>query len=573
MHSDVTRTLVADIERLVEEEPLRERLWRQLVIALYRSERQADALATYRRARGLLSDTLGLDPSEELRALETAILRHEVAPAPAVEARHNLPAPVTSFVGREVELAELEQLLREHRLVTLTGMGGAGKTRMALEVATRQVGAWSGGVWLADLMPISDPALVPGAVAHTLGAAERPDVTPLAALLDRLRALELLLVLDNCEHLVEACAELADEVLRACSDVRVLATSRIALAAPGELDYALAPLATPTEDEPAGEVERFASVRLFMERGRAARRGLAADGEGLRTVGRICRELDGLPLAIELAAARAKTLSIEEIADHLDDRLRFLRSWRRVADPRHQTLRATLDWSYELLSDEERSVLAPLSVFAGGFTLQAVAAICLDGDDARALDLVGRLVESSLVVAESRQDVTRYRLLETIREYAAERLDDIGIRRATSAVRMRSTSSISRIARAPTSLGSRGTSRGHTTSFSTRSVTTCTPQSNGLWRRRASWLSRSWSPCDRIGSFGATACRASRGSRRRSRFPCKAPRVFAPTPSRRPPCSRGSPATSSEQRALPKRRSPTDAGPASPSPSRPGSTS
>ena len=225
--------LVADLERLVDEEPLRERLWRQLVIALYRSERQADALATYRRARGLLSDTLGLDPSEELRALERAILRHEVAPAPAAEARHNLPAPVTSFVGREVELAELEQLLREHRLVTLTGMGGAGKTRMALEVATRQVGAWSGGVWLVDLMPISDPALVPGAVAHTLGAAERPDVTPLEALLDRLRALELLLVLDNCEHLVEACAELADEVLRACSDVRVLATSRVALGSSG----------------------------------------------------------------------------------------------------------------------------------------------------------------------------------------------------------------------------------------------------------------------------------------------------------------------------------------------------
>jgi predicted ATPase len=418
--------LVPELERLVAEEPLRERLWRQLVMALYRCERQADALAAYRRARTILSEELGLDPSEELRALERAVLRHDIAhPAPAVE-RHNLPAQLTSFIGREQELSELDGLLREHRLVTLTGVGGAGKTRLALEEAARQVGAWTGGVWLVDMTAYTDHALVPTAIARVLGVAERPDVSALDGLLDHLRTEELLLAVDNCEHLVRACGDLVHEVLRACSHVRVLATSRIALGVPGEVDYMVEPLPTPSDDVPADEVERFASVRLFLERGRAARRDLAAGGAGAITVAQICRELDGLPLAIELAAARAKALSLDEIAARLDDRFRFLRSWRRLADPRHQTLRTTIDWSYDLLSEDERVLLAGLSVFAGGFSLASVAAICLDGDDTRALELVHRLVESSLVVAEELKGATRYRLLETIREYAAERLNESG---------------------------------------------------------------------------------------------------------------------------------------------------
>ena len=281
-------------------------------------------------------------------------------------------------------------------------------------------------------MPVSDPALVPVAVARTLGVADRPEVTPLVGLLDRLRRLELLLVLDNCEHVVEACAEFAHEALRASPDVQVLATSRVALGTPGELDYALAPLSIPSAEATIDDVEQSPAVRLFLDRGRAARRDLTTDDEQLRTVGRICRELDGLPLAIELAAARAKALSIDEIATLLVDRFRFLRSWRRVADPRHQTLAGAMDWSFELLSDEERDLIARLSVFAGGFDLQAVAAVCLAGDDGRALDLVGRLVEASLVVAEVQQGATRYRLLETIRVYTAERLDGSG---ATEEVR------------------------------------------------------------------------------------------------------------------------------------------
>ncbi len=418
--------LVPELERLVGEEPLRERLWRQLVLALYRSEREAEALAAYRRARTFLSEQLGLEPSEELRALERAVLRHEVArPAPAEE-RHNIPAQLTSFIGRDEELAELEGLLREHRLVTLTGVGGAGKTRLALETAARQIGAWTGGVWLVDMTAHVDSARVPTAVAQAFGVAERPHVSALDGLLDYLRTEELLLVLDNCEHLARACGELAHDVLRACSHVRVLATSRVALGVSGEVDYTVGPLPTPSHDVPADEVEQFASVRLFLARGRAARRELAADESGAMTVARICRELDGLPLAIELAAARAKALSIDEIAARLDDRFRFLRSWDRLADPRHQTLRTTIDWSYDLLANDQRTLLRRLSVFAGGFSLAAVAAICLDSDESRALELVQQLVASSLVVAQDLQGATRYGLLDTIREYAAERLDEEG---------------------------------------------------------------------------------------------------------------------------------------------------
>jgi non-specific serine/threonine protein kinase len=279
-----------------------------------------------------------------------------------------------------------------------------------------------------DLTEHADPRTTPSAVARVLGVPERPDVSALDGLVEHLRDEELLILLDNCEHIASACGELVREVLSASPSVRVLATSRIPLGAPGEVDYAVDPLPTPTDDLPDDELAQFASVRLFLERGRALRRDFAAAETDLSTVAKICRELDGLPLAIELAAARAKALSVADIASRLDDRFRFLRSWRRLAAPRHQTLRATIDWSYELLEPNERELLATLSVFAGGFTLDSVAAICADADLARADELVSRLVESSLVVAGTQNGATRYRLLETIREYAAERLTSPGRR-------------------------------------------------------------------------------------------------------------------------------------------------
>jgi predicted ATPase/DNA-binding SARP family transcriptional activator len=411
--------LIPELERLVREEPLRERPWRQLVLAYYRAERQADALAAYRRARGVLVEELGLEPGEELRKLEQAVLRQQVAPAAPAETRHNLPAPTSSFVGREPELAELERLLRDHRLVTVTGLGGTGKTRLALETALRQAGVWADGIWLVDLTATADGELVLGAVAETLGAAEHD----LDALLAHARRLELLLLLDNCEHLVEACAKLADPMLRACPSLRILATSRVPLGLPGEVDFALDPLASPEQRAAGEELERSPAVRLFLERASSVRRDLPHDGRSLVTAGEICRELDGLPLAIELAAARAKTLSLVEIADRLDDRFRFLRAWQRVADPRHQTLQTTLDWSHQLLAPAEQELLRRLSVFAGGATLEAVADVCLDGDEHRAVDLLGRLVDASLVRAEP-DGRTRYRLLETVRQYAAAKLAD-----------------------------------------------------------------------------------------------------------------------------------------------------
>ena len=219
--------LVPELRALVQEEPLRERLWRQLVLALYRSGRQAEALAAYREARKLLYSELGIEPGEELKELERAILRQEVAPATPGTARNNLPAPTTSFVGRRRELAEIERLLREHRLVTLTGMGGSGKTRLALQAARGQTGAWADGIWLVDLTAVADPELVAGATGATLSVPDAPQNDLLGAVVAHLRPRELLLVLDNCEHLAEACAVLAEAVLRNCPNVRILATSRV----------------------------------------------------------------------------------------------------------------------------------------------------------------------------------------------------------------------------------------------------------------------------------------------------------------------------------------------------------
>jgi predicted ATPase/DNA-binding SARP family transcriptional activator len=413
--------LVADLRTLVQNEPLRERFWRQLVLALYRCGRQAEALAAYREVRQLLDSELGLEPSQELRELERAILRQEVAPAAAPHQRHNLPAPTTSFVGREQELAEVTHLLRGHRLVTLTGMGGAGKTRLALEAANRQVEAWADGVWLVDLTALTDPGLVLGTVAATLDVRDDSPELVSDALLAHVRPLELLLVLDNCEHVVDACAEVARALIRTCPNVRILATSRVPLKLPAERDYAIEPLSPPDVAASDDELARSPAVRLFLERASAVRRDPPAEGS-LSTVADICRELDGLPLAIELAAARAKALSFGEIATRLDDRFRFLRAWQRVTDHRHRTLETTMDWSYALLAAEEQQLLRRLALFAGGADLAAIVAVCFDGDDEPAVELVGRLVDASLVRAVG--EPTRYLLLETVRQYAAAKLTE-----------------------------------------------------------------------------------------------------------------------------------------------------
>ncbi len=417
--------VIGELEGLVAEYPVRERLWRLLVLALYRAERQADALAAYRRARDLLTAELGLEPGEELRRLEQAVLRQEVPAAPP-PARHNLPAPLTSFVGREQDLTRLERLLGEARLVTLAGTGGTGKTRLALEAGARMVDWFADGVWLAELAGVADPGLVGPQVMGALGVRQAGDVPVLEALIWRLRSAELLLVLDNCEHLLDACAQLAGALLRAAPGLRVLATSREPLGLPGEVVCPVRPLDLPPEQPGAHASAQAPAVRLFLDRGSAARGRTGGGVAPVAVAERICRKLDGLPLAIELAAARLGTLSAAEIEAHLADRFRFLAYRRPGADPRHQALRAAMDWSYDLLSDQERRVLGELSVFTGTFGLVQVAEVCSGGDQVVALEVVDRLAGKSLIAAEPAEAGTRYRLLNTVRYYAADRLAEAG---------------------------------------------------------------------------------------------------------------------------------------------------
>lgn len=413
--------LVPELETLVHDHPFRERFWEQLMLALYRSGRQADALVAYQRARTSLADELGLDPGERLEELQRAILRHEVPTVRAVPTEHDLPAPLTSFVGRVAELAEIESLLDRARLVTLTGPGGVGKSRLAVEAAQRAVPDLPDGAGFVDLANSARGSPVARVSAQALGFGEHADATAMEVLVRHLRDSRMLLVLDDCEHVREAVAGLAGGLLQACRGLRILATSREALGVPGEVDYPVAPLALPRPGAGGDEVLASDAVQLFVARVLEHRPSLAVDEATVEAAVRICGDLDGLPLAIELAAARAKALSLDEIATRLSDRFRFLVSWRRLAAARHRTLRAAMDWSHELLEPDEQELFARLSVFAGPFTLAAAGQVCAY-DEEQALDLLERLVGASLVVAEERAGGMQYRLLETVRQYAASRL-------------------------------------------------------------------------------------------------------------------------------------------------------
>jgi predicted ATPase len=357
-----------------------------------------------------------------------------------------LPIPPTSFVGREAALAEVTDLLGTTRLLTLTGAGGCGKTRLALEAAAGAAERYAHGVRWVDLAPLAEPALVPDAVAAALGAREAPGRSAREALLDALRDKTLLLALDNCEHLVEAAASLAEAALLAGPGVRVLATSREPLRAAGEVTWPVPPLAVPPEPDGDGPLSArlagYAAARLFADRAAAAAPGFALTDANAAAVARVCRRLDGIPLALEMAAARVRALPVEQIAARLDDafdpeparppdarpagggRFDLLDAGGRTAPPRQRTLRATLDWSHGLLADDERTLFRRLGVFAGGFALEAAEAVGGGGDLAptAVVGLLAGLVEKSLVVAESRGGAARYRLLETVRAYARERL-------------------------------------------------------------------------------------------------------------------------------------------------------
>jgi non-specific serine/threonine protein kinase len=346
--------------------------------------------------------------------------------------RHNLPAPRTSLIGREDEIAAVRRLLlgAEGRLVTLTGTGGSGKTRLALSLAAGVLDAFPDGVWLVELAPLGEPGHLPLAVAEAAGVRERPGRAVADRLVEVLAGRRLLLVLDNCEHLVDAAARLAETVLTACPGLRILATSREPLRIAGEVAWRVPSLRLPLPGvalTPAALLD-YPATRLFVERAAAVDPGFAVGERGARAVAEICARLDGIALAIELAAARTRLLSPEQIVERLDDRFRLLSGGSRTAPARQQTLGATLDWSHELLAPEERVLLRRLAVFAGGWDLAAAEAVCAgDGLPGGAvLDVLGELVAKSLVQVESGDGAARYRLLETIRQYGQARLDEAG---------------------------------------------------------------------------------------------------------------------------------------------------
>jgi predicted ATPase/DNA-binding CsgD family transcriptional regulator len=350
---------------------------------------------------------------------------------PLSTSNHNLPAPRSTFVGREREVAELKQALSVTRLLILTGTAGSGKTRLALEVARDLIGSYPDGVWLVELAPLSEEELVPKAVAEALDVAERPTQSLADTLADVLRDRDMLVILDNCEHLLEASAHLVDKVLDSCPRLRILATSREALGVEGEVRWVVPPLSVPEAQGtlPSEELEGYESVRLFVERARGRDRSFSLSPQNALAVAEICRMLEGIPLAIELAAARVGTLSLEQISERLEGSLELLTRGGRTAVPRHRTLKGALEWSYELLSEPERKAFIKLSVFAGGWTLEASEAVSSGEGVAQSevLDVLSGLVEKSLVVAKgSGEGGPRYRLLEPIRQYAQEKLEESG---------------------------------------------------------------------------------------------------------------------------------------------------
>jgi len=337
---------------------------------------------------------------------------------------------LTSFVGRQREKAEIKRLLAATRLVTLTGSGGAGKTRLAMEAAGEMIDQSPDGVWLAELAPLSDPALVPTVVAAAAGLRDESGRPVLDALAAHLREKRLLLILDNCEHLVDACVGIVDHLLRSCPQLRILATSREPLGIAGETTLRVPSLSLPGPGGPLAP-ERLCDYEaplLFVQRAAAVSPDFAITPRSAPILAEVCRRLDGIPLAIELAAARVKGLTVGQIAARLDDRFRLLTGGNRAALPRQQTLRATMDWSYLLLSESERVLLRRLSVFAGGFSLEAAEAVCAGAviESPHVLEMLLQLVDKSLIVVDDQGDDARYRLLETVRQYGRDRLQEAG---------------------------------------------------------------------------------------------------------------------------------------------------
>jgi predicted ATPase/DNA-binding SARP family transcriptional activator len=423
------REVLSELRRLAESAPLREGLWCSLMLALHRCGRSTEALQVYRQLRRRLADELGVDPGREADDLQRAIAADDpsvawvdaaVARQPGARRRRGVRRPRTRFIGRQRDVVEVTRLLSATGLVSVIGTAGVGKTRLALEVAGRCQDEYPGGVVFVELAGVSPDAPIVAEVAAAAGIVDqtrggRPEID---ALVDELGDERTLLVLDNCEHVLGAAAELAETLLQSCPLLAVLATSREALRADGEALWRLTPLPCPPADRAPEEIESAPAVRLFLDRANLASPGLAVSGETARLVARICEYVDGLPLAIELAAAALDALDLAELTDALQDRFSALISGRRTSD-RHRTLWAAIDWSYQLLASDERDLLARLSVFAGSFGLAAAAAVSPGHDPERVHAMLRRLVDRSLVELGGE---SRFRLLDSIRAYARTRL-------------------------------------------------------------------------------------------------------------------------------------------------------
>jgi len=429
---DLLAALVDRAGHLVTKDELLDRVWPKTVVEEAALHVQVSGL------RKVLGNDTITTVSGRGYQFTFPVTRDDAEATRPSDLKHNLPYQLTSFIGREQEIAHLEELVTANRLVTLTGAGGAGKTRLAVEVASRLIDVFPDGVRLVELAALSDPRLVPQAVAKALEVKEQSTRPLIETLSEHLASKKLLLVLDNVEHLLDTCARLVDEILRHCRDVAVLATSRERLAMAGELTYRVPSLTVPgPRDNVAPDaLLAYDGVLLLVDRTRLQCPGFSVTSENAASLASICYRLDGIPLAIELAAPRLRSMSVEELSQRLDRRFALLTDGSRTALPRHRTLRSMIDWSYDLLREPEKLFLQRLSVFAGGWTLAAAAEVCAgEGIKHRdVLDLLTSLSDKNLVVPEQEDAQTRYRLLETVRQYAHDRLEDTG---GSAAVRAR----------------------------------------------------------------------------------------------------------------------------------------
>ena len=427
------REAIPYAERLLRHDPLREESYRTLMRLHAACGDRAGVVRVYHTCTSVLSRELGVEPSTATREAYAYWLKVEIQAPPVVlpqKAPSNLPVQLTSFVGRARELAELKPLLLSSRLLTLTGPGGIGKTRLALQLAEEVQKTFAAGVWLVDFASLADPTLVIPTIVATLGVREQPRRPLLDALMDYVRTKRLLLLLDNCEHVIEPCAQLADTLLRAAPGLTIVASSRETFGMAGETAYRVPSFSLP-DPRSLQDLEALAHnecVHLFVDRATTAYPGFRLTARNAPAVVQICLRLDGIPLALELAAAWSRVFPPEQIAARLSDRFRLLTGGSRTSLPRHQTLLALLDWSHQLLSEAERVLLRRLSVFAGGWSLEAAQAVCSEALGEEVLDPLVRLVDKSMVVVDEPLEAAegRYRLLETIRQYAREKLLEAG---------------------------------------------------------------------------------------------------------------------------------------------------